>query len=130
MNTAASINQTEILRRSISIDLEVGPRIAKISAFAAVAFDPETPSLVANANVDADFPKPEAFCQRFDHVIGHNILRHDLQHLAAASSRFAALSRAAASVSYSLLSAVRQSQQERRHILRSYVYSPPQHVPQ
>jgi ATP-dependent DNA helicase RecQ len=38
--------------------------------------------------------KLNRYCRGFDHVIGHNILAHDLPHLAAASSRFVALAEA------------------------------------
>jgi len=47
--------------------------------------------LVVSGNVEASWPRLDAFCQDFDHVVGHNILRHDLPHLAAASPRFARL---------------------------------------
>lgn len=83
-----------MLGRCVSIDLEVDPEKARIFAFAAVTRDPATPGLVVKGTVDANLPKLGAFCQGFDHVIGHNILRHDLPHLAAASPKFAELARA------------------------------------
>ena len=46
MNTAADIKQSDILDRCVSIDLEVDPEKAKIFAFAAVARDPDSTSLV------------------------------------------------------------------------------------
>ncbi len=91
MNTRTKINISALLGRCVSIDLEVDPEKARIFAFAAVTQDPETTSLVVNANAEASLPKLNAFCQGFDHVIGHNILRHDLPHLAAASPRLVAL---------------------------------------
>jgi len=94
MNTAVNTMQSEILRRSVSIDLEVNPEKAKIFAFAAVAVDPERPSFVVRENVELNLRKLDTFCQGFDHVIGHNILRHDLPHLAAASPKFARLAEA------------------------------------
>lgn len=94
MNTAVDIRQSDILDRCVSIDLEVDPEKAKIFAFAAVARDSTKPSLVVNGNVDAGLPRLDDFCRGFDHVIGHNILRHDLPHLAAASLRFAKLAEA------------------------------------
>ncbi len=39
--------------------------------------DPTTPGLVVKRTVEANLPKLGAFCQGFEHVIGHNILRHD-----------------------------------------------------
>ena len=77
--------------RCVSIDLEVDPSKARIFAFAAVTQTPEAPSLVVNTNAEANLLKLDLFCQGFDHVIGHNILRHDLPHLVAASTKFVAL---------------------------------------
>jgi ATP-dependent DNA helicase RecQ len=94
MNTVANIIQSDILDHCVSIDLEVDPEKARIFAFAAVTQDPKTPSLVVNGTVEAHLPRLDSFCQGFDHVIGHNILRHDLPHLAAASPRFVALANA------------------------------------
>lgn len=91
MNTVANIRKPDILGRCVSIDLEVDPEKARIFAFAAVTRDIEKPSLVVKSNVESSLPRLDSFCQGFDHVIGHNILRHDLPHLAAASPRFTAL---------------------------------------
>ena len=94
MNTATNISQFDFLSRSISIDLEVDPEKAKIFAFAAVPRDPGKPSLVNKGNGKAHLQKLDSFCQDYDHVIGHNILRHDLPHLAAVSPRFVRLAEA------------------------------------
>lgn len=94
MNTAAEIRQSNILDRCVSIDLEVDPEKAKIFAFAAVVRDTDSSSLVVKGHVDAALPRLDDFCRGFDHVIGHNILRHDLPHLAAASPKFARLAEA------------------------------------
>ena len=77
MNKVADINTSDILRRCVSVDLEVDPEMARIFAFAAVVQDPEEPSLVVNASVEANLLRLDSFCQDSDHVIGHNILRHD-----------------------------------------------------
>ncbi|CTQ55351.1 ATP-dependent DNA helicase RecQ [Roseibium album] len=90
----ARISQSELLTRSVSIDLEVDPKKASVFAFAAVSQDSGAPSLVANTNVEAALPKLDAFCQGFEHVIGHNILKHDLPHLAAISPKFVKLAEA------------------------------------
>ncbi|WP_457648330.1 RecQ family ATP-dependent DNA helicase [Profundibacter sp.] len=82
---------SDFLGRCVSIDLEVDPSKARIFAFAAVTKTPEAPGLVVNTNAEANLPKLDLFCQGFDHVIGHNILRHDLPHLVAASTKFVAL---------------------------------------
>jgi ATP-dependent DNA helicase RecQ len=91
MNTRTKQDMSALLGRCVSIDLEVDPEQARIFAFAAVAQDPATPGLVVTAAADSRLPDLDRFCQGFDHVIGHNILRHDLPYLAAASPRFAAL---------------------------------------
>jgi len=91
MNAIKEKNMNALLGRCISIDLEVDPEKAQIFAFAAVTQYPETPSLVVNSTVETGLPRLDAFCKGFDHVIGHNILRHDLPYLAAASPRFVAL---------------------------------------
>lgn len=85
---------SEILDRCVSIDLEVDPTNAQIFAFAAVARDVTAPRLVVKGAAEANLRRLGAFCQEFDHVIGHNILCHDLPHLTAASPQLSVLERA------------------------------------
>ncbi len=94
MNTAAGIRQPKILDQCVSIDLEVDPEKAKIFAFAAVLRDTNKASLVAKSEIGAELSKLDDFCRGFDHVIGHNILCHDLPHLSAALPTFAKLAEA------------------------------------
>ena len=94
MNNVADIRQPDILARCVSIDLEVDPEKAKIFSFAAVVSDIEKQSLVAKGNVVTALQELNDYCRSFDHVIGHNILRHDLPYLAAASPRFVRLAEA------------------------------------
>jgi ATP-dependent DNA helicase RecQ len=94
MNETADVNHWNVLSRCVSIDLEVDPNKAKIFALAAVAQDSNAPKVIAKNNIEAALIELDAFCQGFDHVIGHNILCHDLPHLAAASPRFVALAEA------------------------------------
>lgn len=91
MNAGMSNIWYSLLERCVSVDLEVDPEKARIFALAAVTSDPEAPGLVANTSVERALAKLAAFCQGFDHIIGHNILCHDLPHLAAASPTFLAL---------------------------------------
>ncbi len=93
MNTADR-RQPCILDRCVSIDLEVDPGKTKIFAFAAVLRDPAKRSLVVTDNVDTGLSILDDYCRGFDHVIGHNILHHDLPYLIAASPRFAKLAEA------------------------------------
>lgn len=94
MNKVADISALDILNRSVSIDLEVDPEKAQIFALAAVARDVNAPTLVARDSIASALGKLDAFCRDFVHVIGHNILRHDLPHLAAVSPKFASLAEA------------------------------------
>lgn len=91
MNKVASAKQSDILGSCVSIDLEIDPRTARIFGLAAVTLDPETTSVVVNGALKAGLQRLDRFCRGFDHVIGHNILRHDLPHLAAVAPTFVAL---------------------------------------
>ena len=97
MNTVVHTRQSDILGRCVSIDLEVDPEKKRIFAFAAVTQDPEAPKLVVkekNSGIEADLTKLGSFCQGFDHVIGHNILKHDLPYLKDVSPNFVTLENA------------------------------------
>jgi hypothetical protein len=94
MTKAATICQRDLLRRCVSIDLEVDPAQAKIFAFAAVTQDRETPDLLVRSDIPGGLRKLEDFCWGFQHIIGHSILGHDLPYLAAASPRLLALAEA------------------------------------
>lgn len=84
-------DQSEILSRCLSIDLEVDPKEARIFAFAAVPKDDGVGIVHRKGDPNAALEKLDLFCAGFAHVIGHNILRHDLPHLMAVSPRFAKL---------------------------------------
>ncbi len=73
MNKTENINRCDVLSRCVSIDLEVDPEKAKIFALAAVAQDSDAPKIVAKNNIGMALTELDAFCQGFDHVIGHNI---------------------------------------------------------
>ena len=80
-----------LLARCVSVDLEVDPNTARTFAFAAVRHG-DAPSLVhSKGDLDVAFDRLEAFCTGAGHLIGHNILRHDLPHLIANRPRLAAL---------------------------------------
>ncbi|MEP3328931.1 RecQ family ATP-dependent DNA helicase [Sedimentitalea sp.] len=84
-------DQSEILSRCLSIDLEVDPREARIFAFAAVPEGGGEGIVHRKGDLRTALEKLDLFCAGFTHVIGHNILRHDLPHLMAVSPRFAKL---------------------------------------
>nr|WP_254430686.1 RecQ family ATP-dependent DNA helicase [Ruegeria arenilitoris] len=83
--------QSKILSRCLSIDLEVDPKLAQIFAFAAVPDADGEGIIHRSGDPRAALEKLDLFCAGFAHVIGHNILRHDLPHLMAVSPRFAKL---------------------------------------
>mgnify|MGYP003147077917 FL=1 len=79
----------KILSHCLSIDLEVDPRRAQIFAFAAVPEDEGEGVVHRKGDLEAALKKLDLYSVGFTHVIGHNILRHDLPHLMAVSPRFA-----------------------------------------
>lgn len=91
MQGSANKTGSDLLARCVAIDLEVDPSTARIFSFAAAKSAFESEALVVRAAVEAGLQSLDAFCDGFNHVIGHNILRHDLPHLMAASMRFARL---------------------------------------
>ena len=75
------------LARCISIDLEVDPRTAKVFDLAAVRYDDQTAIRLQGKDLSAALDQVEAALASTDYLIGHNILRHDLPHLAATRPR-------------------------------------------
>ncbi len=82
---------TPLLSNCISVDLEINPKTAQVFAFAAVRAGDGATLLHKNGPLDAGLDRLEAFCSDSTHLIGHNILRHDLPHLVANRARLAAL---------------------------------------
>ena len=76
MKMDATQPRSDLLAHAVSIDLEVDPTTARIFAFAAVVRDPAVPNLVAEGTVTDALKKLDGVCQGFEHVIGHNILKH------------------------------------------------------
>jgi ATP-dependent DNA helicase RecQ len=80
-----------LLDRCVAVDLEVDPKTSRIFAFAAVWQDDRS-AIVSQRNLlDEALDHLEAVLPQADHLIGHNILRHDLPHLVAARPRLASL---------------------------------------
>ncbi|MDN2578678.1 RecQ family ATP-dependent DNA helicase [Aquibium sp. ELW1220] len=73
-----------LLQRCISVDLEVDPATATIFAFAAVRDDDRPAVLAGKRDLLAALDRLDAQAGGADHVLGHNIIRHDLPHLSAA----------------------------------------------
>lgn len=71
------------LHRCVSIDLEVDPKTATIFAFAAVRDDGRSPILAKRRDLVSALDRLEKASVEAEHLIGHNIIRHDLPHIAA-----------------------------------------------
>lgn len=80
---------TSFLSRCISVDLEVDPKSARLFAFAAVRG--ERAVVHKGAALEPALDRLEALCDGAAHLVGHNILRHDLPHLVANRARLAVL---------------------------------------
>src|SRR5688572_6668998 len=76
------------LQRCVSVDLEVDPATASVLALAAVHHD-ACPAIVAKQrDLATALDRLEAELTE-SHVVGHNIIRHDLPHLVALRPRLA-----------------------------------------
>ena len=84
-----TFDPTLFLSGCVSIDLEVDPKSARLFAFAAVRG--EAALVHKGAALDLALDRLEAFCDGAAHLVGHNILRHDLPHLVANRARLAGL---------------------------------------
>lgn len=82
------------LARCVSVDLEVDPRTARVFAFAAVRTGHTAALVHRKGDLGGALDRLEAYCSGSDHLIGHNILRHDLPHLIANRPRLAGLAAA------------------------------------
>lgn len=79
-----------LVSRCLSIDLEVDPGQAKIFAFAAVRSQGKK-VVFRSGNREAALDGLEGLASEADFLLGHNIIRFDLPHLAAVRPRFAQL---------------------------------------
>lgn len=79
-----------LLERCLSVDLEVNPKTAEIFDMAAVRVG-DGPAVVApKGKIRQGLDQLEKALAKVPLVIGHNILRHDIEHLLAARPRLAA----------------------------------------
>jgi ATP-dependent DNA helicase RecQ len=80
-----------LLTRCVSVDLEVDPKTARIFELAAVWRESGKAIASRKGQLDEALDQIEAALADTSHLIGHNILRHDLPHLVAARPRLAGL---------------------------------------
>lgn len=83
-------NEGPLLERCVSVDLEVNPKTAEIFDLAAVRFGDGPAIVSAKGKIEQGLDQLEKALAKTPHVIGHNILRHDIEHLLAARPRLAA----------------------------------------
>lgn len=82
------------LTTCVSVDIEVDPRTAHVFDLAAVHYTKAEPIRGQKGGVSSALDKLEAALGDARHLIGHNVLRHDLPHLASLRPRLARLARA------------------------------------
>ncbi|HXF07922.1 MAG TPA: hypothetical protein VNK45_05295 [Candidatus Acidoferrales bacterium] len=70
--------------RCLCIDLEVGPQSRRIRQFAAIRADTGTSLRYDGGDLAAALAKLDALAEGAAFVLGHNVIAHDLPHLAAA----------------------------------------------
>lgn len=78
-----------LLEKCLSVDLEVDPKTARIFDIAAVRVDGESAIHASKGRTEQRLDQLEKALGKVPHVIGHNILRHDIEHLIAARPRLA-----------------------------------------
>ncbi|WP_119388353.1 RecQ family ATP-dependent DNA helicase [Taklimakanibacter lacteus] len=80
-----------LLARCVSIDIEVDPKTARIFGLAAVWREGAEVIASHKGQLDQALDQIEVALSDTTHLIGHNILHHDLPHLVAVRPRLAAL---------------------------------------
>ncbi len=75
------------MERCLSVDLEVDPSKAEIFDLAAVRFGPGPAVVAGKGRLQQSLDKLEAALKTTSYIIGHNVLRHDIEHLLAARPR-------------------------------------------
>ncbi len=75
----------------VSLDLEIDPRTGRLFAFAATRGGDEAPLVYSGGNLAAALRSLDSYCSGADFLVGHNIIDHDLAHLAAVDQDLALL---------------------------------------
>ena len=79
-----------LLEQCLSVDLEVNPKTAEIFDMAVVTFGGGPAIVAPKGQIKKGLDQLERALGKTPHLIGHNILRHDIEHLLAARPRLAA----------------------------------------
>ena len=80
-------DRAPLLERCLSVDLEVDPKRAEIFDLAAVRYGTGPAVVASKGRLPQSLDKLEAALTTASHIIGHNILRHDIEHLLAKRPR-------------------------------------------
>lgn len=75
-----------LLKRCVSIDLEVNPKTNRLLSFAAVRDGEENSFVFTRGNLADALHELDRFAETADFILGHNFIAFDAQHLEAASS--------------------------------------------
>jgi ATP-dependent DNA helicase RecQ len=76
-----------LLERCLSVDLEVDPKKAEIFEMAAARCGSGPAVVAGKGMLQQSLDKLEASLKTTSYIIGHNILRHDIEHLLAKRPR-------------------------------------------
>ena len=82
-----TVAKPPLLERCLSVDLEVNPKTAQIFDLAAVRHGQGPAVVAAKGRIQQSLDQLEAALETTSHIIGHNILRHDIEHLLATRPR-------------------------------------------
>ncbi len=81
----------DLLQQCLSIDIEVNPATGVLFAFAAVSSDAAASIIAGAGQIEQGLDSLERLAPDDLYLLGHNILRHDLPHLAAVRPALAKL---------------------------------------
>lgn len=107
-----------LLERCLSIDLEVDPKTAKVFDLAAVTHGNASALIAPKGDLSKGLDKLERALETYPHLLGHNIMRHDLEHLFAARPRLA--SRADAPIDTLWLNPLAFPRNPYHHLVKHY----------
>ena len=79
-------NASALLRRCVSVDIEVDPATSRILSFAAVRPGRDGSCVFRRGSLVEALTRLDQFASPTDFLLGHNIIHFDLNHLAAASA--------------------------------------------
>lgn len=78
-----------LLEQCLSVDLEVNPKTTEVFDLAAVRFGQDAAVVPPKGKLSQSLDKLEKELRQVPYVIGHNVLRHDIEHLLAKRPRLA-----------------------------------------